>query len=130
MSDSVEFKTIDRCMHDLETGLAAPGIERKLVHFLKKEGFINDEVRDKVLGIRLEEMEKAGELAKRIKNRVKQDRASFNLFVCHLEEYDKLYQPLLSQLQEEYKQQKAQGKLSGHTARAFHACTCSKHPIS
>ena len=48
---------------------------KEMVHFLKREEFISDSVYNKVLDPQymLDEVEKAGELVKGIKKRVKQD---------------------------------------------------------
>ena len=80
------------------------GLERDLVHFLTKEGFIVNAVRDKVLDpcSSLDDAEKAGELVKRIKNRVKQDPQSYHDLICRLKEGGNHYRPIVKALEEEY----------------------------
>ena len=81
------------------------GLERDLVHFLTTEGFIVEAVRDdKVLNpcSSLDDAEKAGELVKWIKKRVKQDPQSYHVLICRLKEGGNLYRPIVNTLEEEY----------------------------
>ena len=80
------------------------GLERDLVHFLTTEGFIIEAVRNEVLDpcSSLDEAEKAGELVKRIKNRVKQDPQSYDILICQLKEGGNHYRPIVKTLEEEY----------------------------
>lgn len=112
MSDSVELRTIDKCTSQLETALAAAGIERSIVHFLKDECFISNEVREKILDpSSLSESEKAWELVRRIVNRVKQDPQSYHTLVNRLKQGGNLYRPIIKKLEEEYARQETQGQL-------------------
>ena len=47
MTDSPELMVIKECTPDLETALSV--LERGFVHFLAQEGFITDEVSERVL---------------------------------------------------------------------------------
>ena len=98
----IEIKTLDNNVVQLETVLS--GLERELVHFLNREEFITDSVCNKVLDPRssLDEDEKAGELVKGIKKRVKQDSASYYTFLNELKRHGKRYQPIISKLEAEY----------------------------
>ena len=73
--------TVELCTIQLETALL--GLERDLVHFLCQNGFISDEVRDYVLNpvSVFGEAHKAGEVVRWIKNRIKQDPASYQVLM-------------------------------------------------
>ena len=98
----IELKTLENNVVQLETALS--GLERELVHFLNREEFITYSVCNKVLDPRstLDEDEKAGELVKGIKKRVKQDSASYYAFLNELKRHGKRYQPIISKLEAEY----------------------------
>ena len=102
MSDSSELEAVRKCTSHLETALKA--LDRELVHFLRDEGFVTDDVHDDLLTPRtmLTEAERAGELVKWIKNRVKQDPRSFHLLLQHFRRRGALYKPIVNELSAEY----------------------------
>ena len=108
MEDSVEFKTVRRCTVALETALK--GLDRNMVDFLYQNGFITDYVCDQVLSrkILLSDADKAHELVKGIRNRVKKDKRSYSVLVGGLTQGGVLYQPILTTLAEEYQRQQQQ----------------------
>ena len=101
MEDSVEFKTVSKCTVELETALK--GLDRKMVDFLYRNGFITDDICDQVLNrvTLLSAADKAHELVKGIKNRVKQDKESYFVLVDGLTQGGVLYQPIVNILTEE-----------------------------
>lgn len=98
----IELNTLKNCVESLE--LALSGLERSLVHFLNREEFINDSIHNRVLDPRssLDENEKAGELVRAIRKRVKQDSTSYYTFLNKLRQYGKRYQPIIDKLEAEY----------------------------
>lgn len=102
MPPDIELKTLENCVESLE--LALSRLERGVVYFLNREGFINESIQDRVLDPRslLDEKEKAGELVKEIRKRVKQDSQSYYTFLNELKRYGKLYQPAVNTLEAEY----------------------------
>ena len=115
MEDSVEFKTVRRCTVALETALK--GLDRKMVDFLNQNGFITDDVCDQVLNrvTLLSAADKAHELVKGIKNRVKLDKGSYFVLVGGLTQGGVLYQPILNILAEEYQRQLGEQATSSST---------------
>ena len=109
----IELKTLENNVVQLETALS--GLERELVHFLNREEFITDSVCNKVLDPRssLDEDEKAGELVKGIKKRVKQDSTSYYTFIDELKRHGKRYQPIISKLEAEYAKLQGAGTPGG-----------------
>ena len=101
--------TVELCTIQLETALL--GLERDLVHFLFQNGFISDDVRDKVLNpvSVLSEAEKAGEVVRWIKNRIKQDPTNYHVLMGKLQQCGKRYQPIINRL-ETTRQQLLQGQ--------------------
>ena len=89
------------------------------MYFLNREEFITDGVCNKVLDPRssLDEDEKAGELVKGIKKRVKQDNTSYYTFLNELKRHGKRYQPIISKLEAEY------AKLQGASAPGELVCS-------
>ena len=110
MEDSVEFKTVKKCTVWLETALK--GLDRNMVDFLYQNGFITDDVCDQVLNrvTLLSSADKAHELVKWIKNRVKQDKGSYFVLVGGLTQVGVLYQPIVNILTEEYQRQQQTGE--------------------
>ena len=106
---SAEFMTVELCTIQLETALL--GLERDLVHFLCQNGFISDEVRDYVLNpvSVLSEAHKAGEVVRWIKNRIKQDPASYHVLMGKLQQCGNRHQPIMNTL-ETTRQQLPQGQ--------------------
>ena len=78
--DSPELMVIKECTPDLETALSV--LERGFVHFLAQEGFITDEVSERVLDPQsmLSGKQRAGLLVKGIKRRVKLDAKSTTFY--------------------------------------------------
>ena len=108
MEDSIEFKTVRRCTIALETALK--GLDRNMVDFLYQNGFITDDVCDQVLSrvTLLSVADKAHELVKGIRNRVKQDKWSYFVLVSGLTQGGVLYQPIVTTLAEQYQRQQEQ----------------------
>ena len=109
-SDSPDLRTLKACTPQLETALK--GLDSGLVHFLNQEGFISDHVVDDVLNPQsmLTEADKAGELVKWIKNRVKKDPPSYHELLERLKQSDNLYKPIVKILEAEYARQSPQGE--------------------
>ena len=105
MEDSAEFKTVKKCIIPLETALE--GLDRNMVDFLYQNGFITDDVYDQVRSAKtlLSPADKAYELVKGIKNRVKQDKESYVVLVNWLSQGGAMYQPIVNTLTEEYQRQ-------------------------
>ena len=96
---SAEFMTLEHCTVPLETALS--DLERDLVHFLCLNGFISDDVRDKVLTpvSVLSEGEKAGEVVRWIKKKVMQDPGSYHVLMRKLQQGGRRYQPIINKLE-------------------------------
>ena len=101
----MEFKTVKKCTVALETALK--GLDRNMVDFLYQKGFITDDVCDQVLnGVSLlSPADKAHELVKGIKNRVKQDKGRYFVLVGGLTQGGVLYQSIVNILAVEYQKQ-------------------------
>ena len=103
MPEPIELTTIRNLANELETALQ--GVDRKLVHYLNRQGFIGDDECDDVfLNPRstLRESEKAGELVKAIKKRVKQEPRDYHSLVNHLKEGGSRFQPIVEKLDKEF----------------------------
>ena len=122
MSNSPELEAVRKCTPDLETALKVP--DRNLVHFLEYEGFFSDDVHDDILNPRsmLTEMERAGELVKWIKNRVKQDPGSFHILLHCFKQSVALYKPIVNKLSAEYRIIVASGAESGGIQPSSPSC--------
>ncbi len=94
------------CANELETALRS--IEREIVHFLHREGFITQEVHDDVLNPRslLTDDQKAGVLVTGIRNRVELSAGSYHTLLNHLRQRGKHYASIVGILDEEYGRQK------------------------
>ena len=112
MSDTIELKTVQKCMPLLELALKTP--ERPLVFFLETEGFIGQECCDEVLSPRStwSVVEKAGELVKRIRDRISEDSTSYQKLLKYLRSKEALYAPIVKRLDEEYSEQERKGTYS------------------
>ena len=119
MSEPIELTTIRNLASELETALH--GVDRNLLYYFNKEGFITDDVCDDVLNPRsvLREGEKAGELVRAIKNRVKQEPHKYHLLVDHLMSVGKCYYPIVRKLKEEFK------KFEGMNCHSCQSCRIS-----
>jgi hypothetical protein len=104
-ADSAESRTLENCTTPLE--IAFRGMEREFVYFLRKKDFITKIVQNRILApvSVLSEEEKAGELVKWIKIRVKQDPVSYNVFLSHMMLYGNRYRPILNTLGKEFVEQ-------------------------
>ena len=100
--DSPELRTLRACTPQLETALKR--LDRSLVHFLNQEGFLDDDATDKILNpvTLLTEGEKAWELVKWIKHRVKEDPHSYHVLLQRLKESGSLYRPIVGILEAEF----------------------------
>ena len=87
---------------ELETVLS--GLERGFVHFLAQEGFITDEVSERVLDPQsmLSGEQRAGLLVKGIKRRVKLDSKSYHTLLEHFKKGGNLYRPIVGILEKAY----------------------------
>lgn len=104
MADSAELYTILSCTTALETALR--GVDSDLVHFLRDEGFISDDVLDHILnpGAILDEGE---DLVMWIRSRVEQEPESYHVLVNYFILQGEPYQPIMRTLAEEYRNQRA-----------------------
>ena len=129
MSDSQsltpELEAIRKSTPYLETALKM--LNRGLVYFLEEEGFISDDVCEKVLNPRtpLSEVERAGELVTRIRDRVKIDSRSFHQLVDRLKQDGATFEPIVKKLEAEY-------DAACNAAAAAEACQqhSSSHPTN
>ena len=87
---------------ELETALSE--LERGSVHFLAQEGFITDEVSERVLDPQsmLSGEQRAGLLVKGIKRRVKLDSKSYHTLLEHFKKGGNLYRPIVGILEKAY----------------------------
>ena len=90
------------CTPDLETALI--GLERGFIHFLAQEGFISNEVSERVLDPQsmLSGEQRAGLLVKGIKRRVKLDSKSYHTLLEHFKKRGTLYRPIVGILEKAY----------------------------
>ena len=104
-SDSPELRTLKECTPQLETAMKR--LDRGLVHFLNQKHFIKDDVADMVLNPRsmLTEADKAWELVRWTKNRVKEDPPSYHVLLERLKQSGNLYKPIVKILETEYAKQ-------------------------
>lgn len=98
-----KLRTVEKCCSDLETALKVK--DRDLVHYLHQEGFYSGNICEKILDPRIDDAEKAGEMVKWIKNRVKQEPESYDTLVDRLKQGGNLYQPIVGKLEQEYTRQ-------------------------
>ena len=103
--DSPELRTLDNCTTQLETALK--GLDRELVHFLKQEGFFEDDVATKLQNPEtlLTNQQKVWELVRWIKHRVKQHPPSYQVLLERLRHGGKHYAPIVGILEAEYSKQ-------------------------
>jgi hypothetical protein len=90
-----------KCASALDTALTV--LDRHLIHFLRDKGFIPDEAHDEILNPKstMSEADKAGELVKLIKNRVKQDHASYHTLLDWFK-HSVAFEPIAKRLTTEY----------------------------
>jgi hypothetical protein len=104
MSDlpTPELKAVRKCASHLEAALKVTN--RELIHFLRDEGFLSDEVHDEVLNpyTMLSDTQKSGELVRWITHRIKMDHTSFHILLHHLKQ-NVLFEPTVSKLKAEYR---------------------------
>lgn len=95
VSGCPELRALEECTPQLETALKR--LERGLVHFLNLKEFCDDDVDDKILNpvTLLTEAQRAWELVKWIKHRVKQDPSSYHVLLDRLKQGGNLYQPIV-----------------------------------
>jgi hypothetical protein len=100
MSDSrtPELELVTQCTSDLETALWQ--LDKDLVHFMRDEGFILDATHDEILAPQsmMTDAQRAGDLVKCIRNRVKQDSASFHLLLRYFKKRGAFYEPVVKKL--------------------------------
>ena len=96
-------------MEQLETALRS---DRQIVHFLYREGFIHQNLRDDVMNPRsmLDEHEKAGVLVTRIMDRVKLSAHNYHTLLEHLRQRGKSYESIVKILNREYNRQQQTGE--------------------
>ena len=103
MADSLELRTVKKCSPELVTALK--GLDSKLVHFLREEGFITDGIHEKVTNVAslLSKAEKASELVGCIEDRIEQDSGSYHIFLDWLKKGPgKYYEPIVKKLEAEF----------------------------
>ena len=100
--DSSELRTLQECTPQLETALE--GLDRRFVHFLQMEGFIRDDIADEIQNPKtsLTEAQKAREIVKWIKNRVRLDPPSYHVLLYGLNHSGHTYQPIVWILKTKY----------------------------
>lgn len=105
MNDSIELNILKKYTTKLETALRS--VESNLVHFLHREGFLPDSIPDEILKPKSlwTDDQKAGELVKWIKHRVKQHPPSYHKLVAELKECGEHYHPIQKLLEDEYSKQ-------------------------
>ena len=109
MAKSREYTTIINCTEKLE--IAFRPVDRSIVHFLHREGFITQEVHDDVLNSTLSDHKKAGELVTGIRNKVELDTKNYHDFVTYLRRSGKqYYRSIVKILDKEYSKQQQTGK--------------------
>ena len=124
MEDSVEFKTVRKCMVELEASLKE--LDRDMVDSLYNNLFITKDVHDQVLSAKnLSKSEKAHELVKGIKNRVEQDKNSYFVLVGCLIKVGAMYQTIINTLAVEYHRQlKLVAQENGTRQTSEYVCVC------
>ena len=135
MSDSVELYTLRQCTPKLEkAGLEG---DRDVLHFLNRNGFVNDRKYFDILDpySKLSESQKSGEIVKWIKQRVEQDPNSYHELVCYLGTREGHYQPILKRLEEvllsrSTSQQGEQINNTFHAVFSYQVTFCQKKPAS
>ena len=101
-SSGPELETIRECIEELT--IALNELDRKLVHFLHRNGFFTEDLRDEVLNPTspLTAADKAWKLVERIENRVQQDPESYHSLIGWFECQGNLYQPIAHILSDRY----------------------------
>ena len=104
MADSAELNTIVSCTTELESALR--GVDSNLVHFLRDEEFISEEVHDHILnpGSILDEGE---DLVTLIRSHVEQDPMCYHSLVQYFAAKGESYQAILRTLGAAYITQRA-----------------------
>jgi hypothetical protein len=100
MSDShnPELEVVTKCTSDLETALYV--LDRELVHFLRNKGFLPSNAHDDILAPQsmMTDVQRAGELVKCIRNRVKQESADFYILLNYFKRHGPFYEPVVKKL--------------------------------
>ena len=105
MGESIEFKTVKNCTLSLEKALNS--LENKIVFFLNKNAFITDNVYSGVLNPKclLTTSNKTYQLVEGIKNRIDQDKNSYQVLIDGFTQCGIGYAPIVRILEEEYAKQ-------------------------
>ena len=105
MGESIELKTVKNCIVSLLKALKYP--ENEMVYFLNNNGFITDEVCTSVLNpySSLTTANKACQLIEGIKNRIDQDKDSYQVLINEFTRVGIRYDPIVRKLKEEYAKQ-------------------------
>jgi hypothetical protein len=114
MASSPEYETLKQCTSHLET--AVKRMDNDLVHFLHREGFINDDILDIVLNpvAFVTSMQKASKVISCIKDRVKVDPHNYHLLVNGLKQGGYYYNPIVKTLEDVYLKQASLTQQSKH----------------
>ena len=113
------------CTKPLETALRS--LDRDLVHFLHREGFITPEVLDDVLNPRLlSGYQKAGELVASIRNKVELSAQNYHTLMNHLRQSGKQYGSIVDILDREYSRQDRAGTFSYQLCQYFVKVACHR----
>jgi hypothetical protein len=121
IADSAELKTVRKCTPYLE--IALKGLESALVNFLNQEGFITDDVAEKIKNpvIVLTDIQKSTELTGWIKHRVELDPDSYHVLLDWIKAGGSHYKPIVKILEAEFlkhigdSEQCCSGGLNCHT---------------
>ena len=101
--------------------IALKRLDKNVVKFLYQNGFITDDVCDQVLNdVTLSVADKAHELFKGIKNRIKQDKKSYFVLVGGL---GVLYPPIVKILAEEHQRQLVERESGVFVCMHTYVCT-------
>ena len=105
MGESIELKTVKNCSISLDKALKSP--ENKIVFFLNINGFITDKVCASVLNPNssLTADNKTYQLIEGIKNRIDQDKDSYQVLIDGFTQGGIKYTPIVRKLEEEYAKQ-------------------------
>ena len=105
MGESIELKSVKNCIISLDKALKSP--ENKIIFFLNVNGFITDEVCASVLNPNssLTAANKTYQLIEGIKNRIDQDKDSYQVLINGFTQSGIRYTPIVRKLKEEYAKQ-------------------------
>ena len=115
----MEAQTIVNCAKYLE--IAFQGLDRDLVHYLHREGFISQEVYDEVLYPRsmLSQAQKAGQLVTGIRTKVSLSPQHYLKFVDRLRSRRQRFGGIVDILEREYEKLQRKGMSCSFASHAY-----------